>query len=84
MSNTSVPDNISDCDLDYIANEIINSGEVESELLTLISLWMHIKEYGILKPSQNLPQRSVKMDGFDKQDICVYCKVDTDSHLTIA
>ena len=45
---------------------------------------MHIKEYGILKPSQNLPQRSVKMDGFDKQDICVYCKVDTDSHLTIA
>ena len=29
MSNTSVPDNISDCDLDYIANEIINSGEVE-------------------------------------------------------
>ena len=55
-----------------------------SNLLTLISLWMHIKEYGILKPSQNLPQRSVKMDGFDKQDICVYCKVDTDSHLTIA
>ena len=38
MSNTSVPDNISDCDLDYIANE----------------------------------------------NICVYCKVDTDSHLTIA
>jgi len=39
MNNTSVPDNITDCDLDYIANEIINSGEVESELVTLLEFF---------------------------------------------